>query len=95
MLPQNRRVDFVSGSMPVNDAAARTQFRVVIRRRGRYDRQGLLNIPLQWASDGTAIWSRKCADSSQAAPFANTERDIRQPLNDVMFRRKFVLSVNV
>lgn len=81
--------------MPVNDAAARTQFRVVIRRRRDYDRQGLLNIPLQQASDGTAIWAQKCADSPQAAPFADTERDNRQPLHDVMFRRKFVLPVNV
>ncbi len=70
-------------------ASARSQFRVLTRRRGAYDAGQLIDVQLQDASTGGLIWARTFSDPAQAEGFqAEVEEDL-ETFDADAFRTKY------
>jgi len=76
-------------------ALIRAPFRVLIRRRGGYDNQDLVDVQLQKVADGALIWAQTFSDALQADTFADTVRDDLSALEDGAFRRKYAVPASL
>jgi hypothetical protein len=75
-------------------AGSRAPFRVLMRHRGGYDQQDLVDVQLQNVSDGSLIWAQTFSDPQQADTFADEVRDNLRELDDTTFRRKYAVPLS-
>lgn len=66
----------------------RQDFRVLTRRRGRYDGT-MIDIQLQVASTGALVWAQTFSDQTQADEFASELESDLDTLDNDAFRRKY------
>ncbi len=71
--------------------SSRAPFRVLMRHRGGYDQQDLVDVQLQNITDGSLIWAQTFSDAHQADTFADEVRADLRELDDTTFRRKYAV----
>lgn len=72
-----------------DDPRARTEFRVLTRRRDAYDGAEMTDVQLQVAATGALVWSQSFSDAAQADEFQQQVEDDLASLDADEFRRKY------